>query len=119
MPWWSWVLIWSGLALALVAMIVWCALRLFGKLMKASDALAELGDRVADAFAGADPFADPFADRIREGENSLPKIPAIFQDAHELSVLRARSRADTARRRQERRDERVRRGKLLSHTPSN
>lgn len=105
MPWWSWLLIWSGLLLALLAVLVWFAFTLFKKLMRAVNALEELGNQVA----GHDlDFAEPAPDRFR---------PAMFQDHDDLALAFDLQRADRARRRQLRRDRLVGRGKLLQQAP--
>ncbi|GAA3867984.1 hypothetical protein GCM10022381_09280 [Leifsonia kafniensis] len=112
MAWWGWALIWTALILGLLGMLAWFAIRLFRKAMKTADALAELGDKMAvleNAFAGADATTQ-----------QKPRFsPAIFQDAAELGFLRQQERAEHGRRRQARRDSRIDRGKLLTHTPTN
>ncbi|MGO4103118.1 hypothetical protein AB4Y63_04135 [Leifsonia sp. YAF41] len=110
MAWWGWLLIWSALILGLLGMLVWFAIRLFRKAMVTADALAELGDKMTLLDAA-------FADAAAQHE---PRFnPAIFQDAGELGFLREQDRAEHARRRQVRRDARIDRGKLLTHTPTN
>lgn len=105
MPWWSWILIWLFLVLALLGMLAIFAVVLFRKMMTAADAVGELGDQVAALDAAVDEL-DP--DRRR---------PAIFADAAELAAdVRAR-RSESKHRRQVRIDRRVERGKLLRYTP--
>lgn len=111
MLWWSWLLIWAGLVLGLLGMLVWFAFRLFRKFMAASDALVALADQVADSM--------PDDSSDASNEDSRGNLPAIFQDVGELSFQRARRRAERAHRRQESRDRRINRGKVVSHTPSN
>ncbi len=47
MTWWSWILIWGGLTLALIAMVALIAWWLFRKFMTLLDDLGELADRSA------------------------------------------------------------------------
>jgi len=105
MPWWSWVLIWTVLALALLGMLAWFAVMLFRKLMVLADAVGALGDLVG----GID--GDPVE------ETEPPRRPAIFADWNELALTVDLQRSARERRRQERRDRRIARGKLLQHGP--
>jgi hypothetical protein len=101
-PWWSWVVIWGALVLGLAGMLAWFALTLFRKLMRAADALGELGDQVAQLEARHDELGvTPFA-------------PAIFADHTELALVVEMQRIEREHRRQERRDSTVSRGKLLA-----
>ncbi|WBM80342.1 hypothetical protein KIV56_02080 [Cryobacterium breve] len=104
MPWWSWVLIWTGLVLVLLGMLAWFAVTLFRKLMALADAVGALGDLVG----GLD--ADP-------AEETPPRRPAIFADWSELALAVDLQRTARERHRQERRDRRIARGKLLQHGP--
>ena len=105
MPWWSWVLIWTGLVLGLLGMLAWCAVMLFRKLTVLADAVGALGDLVSDL--DTDPAAKP----------PPPRRPAIFADRYELALTVDLQRTARERRRQERRDRRIARGKLLQHGP--
>jgi len=106
-PWWSWVIIWTLLVLGLLGMLAWFAVALFRKLMAAMHALGELGDQLAalDVQMG-----DLGEERFR---------PAIWSDRAALALEIERTRAARLHRRQERRDARVARGKLIRHAPTN
>lgn len=43
MPWWSWLIIWTLLVLALLGMLAGAGVTLFRKLMKTARALHDLG----------------------------------------------------------------------------
>lgn len=105
MPWWSWVLIWTGLVLMLLGMLAWFGVTLFRKVMVLADAVGALGDLVG----GLDP--GPVA------ETKRPLRPAIFEDWNELALTVDLQRTARERRRQERRDRRIVRGKLMQHGP--
>jgi len=105
MPWWSWILLWSALVLALCGMLVWFGFTLFKKLMAAVDALEELGDQVA----GLDP-----------GPSDAPArrfTPAVLRNRDDLLLEVDRLRAARTHRRQVRRDGLINRGKLLRNAP--
>lgn len=106
MPWWSWVIIWSLLVLGLLGMLAWFAVVLFKKLMRTMRALAELGDQLAALDAHVD---DLRQERFR---------PAIWDDRASLALEIERGRAARQRRRQERRDAQVARGKLIRQAPT-
>jgi hypothetical protein len=105
MPWWGWLLIWTGLVLILLGMLAWFAVTLFRKLMNLADAVGSLGDLVG----GLDPST---------AENAQPSHrPAIFADWSELARTVDLRRTERERRRQERRDRWIVRGKLLQNSP--
>lgn len=103
-PVWAWILIWTVLALALIGMLAWFAVRLFRKLMGTLGALEDLGDQVAALDLDTMPPRTAFH-------------PAVFQDRRELSLAREQARIERVLRRAQRRDLSVSRGKLLQHTP--
>ncbi|MEC5149703.1 hypothetical protein [Cryobacterium sp. GrIS_2_6] len=105
MPWWSWVLIWTGLVLVLLGMLAWFAVTLFRKLMALADAVGALGDLVSELDT------DPAE------ETRPPRRPAIFENVNELALTVDLQRTARERSRQERRDRRIARGKLLQHGP--
>ncbi|MFC5930994.1 hypothetical protein D6T64_07535 [Cryobacterium melibiosiphilum] len=107
MPWWSWVLIWSGLALVLLSVLVLFSVVLFRKLMTLGQALGELGDRVS--IGSAHPGEAPATAR---------SVPAIFQTRDRLAEVVADRRFDRLLRRQLRRDRAIRRGKLFGTLPA-
>jgi hypothetical protein len=101
MPWWSWILIWSGLALALLGMLACFGVLLFRKLVGVMNALGELSEQLA--------VLDQLADR--QEDETIPV--AVLADPGPLSEAVRVSREKRAERRQARRDSRVWRGKLL------
>ncbi len=102
MPWWSWVVIWVALALALLGMLVWMAVRLF---RKAGAVLDEL-----DALASAAELLDRAAEVATEQHTEL----AILVGAEEMRRRRALVRADALARRSARRAARIIRAKALT-----
>ncbi|TFD00030.1 hypothetical protein E3T28_08710 [Cryobacterium sinapicolor] len=105
MPWWSWVLIWTGLVLGLLAMLAWFGFALFKKVRGTVRALQELGDLVSDVTGGQEA---PAPDRFR---------PAIFTDLADLYFALELVQRDRGQRRQRRRDSLIARGKLVTTRP--
>ena len=101
MPWWSWVLIWTVLVLALLAMLAFLGWRLFKKAMTAFTALGELAGKLEllDAAAG-----DVAPDGFR---------PWILRDREEIRAAHRALSDLGADKRHARRDARLARGKLL------
>jgi hypothetical protein len=111
-PWWSWLVIWTGLVLALLGMLAWSGISLFRKLMTMTDAAGAIVDQLADV--------DPDPHRADDGgaETSAAAFrPAIFASRRELASIVDRHRVERELRRQVRRDDWVTRGKLLQHGP--
>lgn len=102
MPWWSWALIWTGLALGLLAMLTLFGVALFRKLMALVDALSDLGDRVSIGTADAE-----------QDVTEVRRIPAIFQSRDRLADVVADRRFERLHRRQLRRDRAIGQGKLF------
>ncbi|WP_210481615.1 hypothetical protein [Naasia sp. SYSU D00948] len=101
MPWWSWVLIWTLLVLALLGMLAFFAWWLFKKAMVAMDALGELAGKLE------------LLDAASEEVSPYHFTPAVLRDRAEVREahrLLAELRAD---RKRERRERRLARGKLL------
>lgn len=103
MPWWSWLFIWTGLALTLLAVLGWFAITLYRKSLGTLRALAALSDQVSAVDLG----------RVPE---SVLFTPAVFSDSAVLSQNVEQRRGDRAHRRQLRRDARILRGKLMRKT---
>jgi flagellar biosynthesis/type III secretory pathway M-ring protein FliF/YscJ len=101
MPWWSWVVIWVVLVLALLGMLTLFGFRLFRKLTAALDELGKLADKTD--------LLHQRSEELREERFQ----PAVFADASALRAARDQDLADRERRRQARRDSLVKRGKLL------
>jgi hypothetical protein len=102
MPWWSWVLIWVVLVLAMLGMLAWFGWWLFRKGMTAMSALGELAGRLELLDAAT-----------RDLAPEKPFVPAILRDRADVAnahrVL-AELRAD---RKERRREARRARGRLL------
>jgi hypothetical protein len=98
MPWWAWLLIWTGLVLALVVMLGLFAWWLFRKFLTLTDDLADLAER--SALLEVD---DPVLVK--------PEIAVLAQvrDIREREAARRAHRADQRRQRDERRMARARR----------
>jgi uncharacterized membrane protein YccC len=101
MPWWSWVVIWVVLVLALLGMLALFGFRLFRKLVATFDELGALADKAE--------LLQLRSEELREERFQ----PAVFADAGALRAARDQNLADRERRRQARRDSLVKRGKLL------
>lgn len=101
MPWWSWVLIWTVLGLALLGLLAVLGWRLFRKAMQAFAALGTLSEKLEllDAASGA-VAPDRFTPWLLRDRDEI-------RDAHRILVD---LRAD---RRNARREARRHRGKLL------
>ena len=108
MPWWSWVLIWTGLVLVLLGMLAFFAITLFRKAMRTLGALEDLG-RAAEL--------DPRADETEPETERF--TPAVFRSRRELLDAVRLRRAARARRRQRRRDRLFQRSKLSTYAPLN
>jgi hypothetical protein len=102
MPWWSWLVIWGVLVVALLALLAWQAIRLFGKFMGAMRALGELAEKASVLERQADAI----------GERRFQA--AAFQSAARLSYERRQDAARRADRRQAHREARVQRGRLIT-----
>ena len=101
MPWWSWVVIWAVLVLGLLGMLVFFAWWLFRKVMAAGREASALIEK---------------ADLLRQRSDGMRYTEfhsAVFADADVLRAEREQAVADRRVARQARRDQRVRRGKML------
>ncbi|MBN9241052.1 MAG: hypothetical protein BGO97_15170 [Micrococcales bacterium 70-64] len=99
--WWGWILIWSGLVIALLAMLALFAWWLFRKAMRVLDDLGELADST-EVF-----------DRVDESE--LPKQTlAVLADLREVRAREDARRAHRARRRSERHRRRLERARRIT-----
>lgn len=115
MPWWTWVLIWSGLSIGLLAMLALFAVVLFRKLMTLVDALGDLGDRVSADTNNVD------TNNVDTNTNGmLPSardVAAVFQNRDRLAAVVADQRFERLHRRQLRHDRAIRHGKLSGTFP--
>lgn len=107
MPWWSWIVIWVGLVVAMLAMFVllgWWLVK------KGVLILKELDDLMAKAEA-----ISANAEELR----AEPTVNALLRDYDDVVAEQHKQRADRATRKDMHRRERIRRGKLLIRfTPS-
>lgn len=101
MPWWSWVLIWFGLFLALLGMFAIFAWHLFKKLMVAFRDLEKLA-LVAEVL------------QRRAADEPARFRSALSQDFGEVHTRREAEREKRAERVGARRNNRVNRAKLLT-----
>jgi hypothetical protein len=102
MPWWSWVVIWVVLALAMLGMLALFGVRLCRKGMTAMDALGELAGRLELLDAASENLAP-----------EKPFVPAILRDRSEVSEAHRVLAELRAERKERRRDARRARGRLL------
>lgn len=102
MPWWSWLVIWGALVVALLALLAWQGIRLFRKFMGAMHALGELAEKSSVLEQRAETLGEH---RFRA---------AAFQDAARLAYERRQDAARRADRRQAHREARVQRGRLIT-----
>lgn len=101
MPWWSWLVIWVVLVVALLGMLVFFGYRLFVKAMTTLSALGDLTEK-----------ADVLSRRL-DTEPDEPFHAAALRPAREYAEAWAERRARNATIRHTRREARIRRGKLL------
>ena len=97
----------------LLLVLAACAVLLFRKLMTLAEAVSRLGDRVDTALAdGAEPVPS-----VNPDGGPGPLLPAVFQNPFTLAAHVEQQRAERLLRRQQRRDARIVRGKLLRNAP--
>lgn len=102
MPWWSWLVIWVVLVLALLGMLALLGYRLFVKAMGTMRALGELAEKT-----------EVLSTRFDDDAGEPVFRPAALGPAREYAQRWEDRRARSATIRHTRREERVRRGKLL------
>ena len=101
MPWWSWVVIWAVLVLGLLGMLAYFGWSLFRKVMAAAREAGALMEKAAILSQ-------------RSGDMRYTEFhSAVFEDPDALRAEREQAIADRRVARQARRDQRVRRGKIL------
>jgi len=100
MPWWSWVLVWGGLCLFLVAMLAAFGWLLFRKLLAVFDALEALAD-----LTGLLQVADDILTDQRQ------RLSILDRDG--IRRRRDKVREQAMVRRQDRHDNRIARAKAL------
>jgi len=102
MPWWSWVLIWVALVLAMLGMLAWFGWWLFKKGLVAMEALGELAGRLELLDAASEDLAP-----------EKPFVPAILRDRAEVQEAHRVLAELRAERKERRREARRARGRLL------
>lgn len=107
MPWWSWLLIWGGLVLALLGMLAYFGVTLFRKTVATAQELGELTDALGVLDAQLDELAP---DRTPS---------AVFRDRAELGLIVEQNKLSRILHRQQRHDARLARGKLLVRSTEN
>ena len=103
MPWWTWLLLWSGMTLALLGVGAVFLVRLFRASLRILGAVKVLTDQISRIETRRPPDTTP------------PFRPAVFDDTAPLLRDLEVRRAHREHRRQVRRDARIVRGKLLRH----
>ncbi len=101
MPWWSWVLIWTFLVLALLGMLAYFAWWLFKKAMVVLEALGELSGKLE--------LLDAASDEV----SPYHFTPAVLRDRAEVREAHRLLRELQEERKNSRRESRMARGKLL------
>ncbi len=101
MPWWSWVLLWTLLVLALLGMFALLGWRLFKKAMAAMDALGELAGKLE------------LLDAASEEVSPYHFTPAVLRDLAEVRAAHRKIADVRAESRHLHRERRLARGKLL------
>lgn len=103
MPWWSWLLIWTGLVLVLLAVLAVSAWWLFRKLIALQSELSNLGELLEQLQARAEELVAPYQ----------PRRIAILRGLSEVETERRLLLDERAQRRLARREARLARARLL------
>ncbi|MET4705716.1 hypothetical protein [Frigoribacterium sp. UYMn621] len=107
MPWWSWIVIWTCLVLALIAVLVVSAWRLFRKAVAVFDELGTLGGKMELLDAAITEFDEKQAEF------------ALLQKYSDVQAHRRRVRDASLARREARRAARLDRGRSLTRVDAN
>lgn len=107
MPWWSWIVIWTCLVLALIAVLVVSGWRLFRKAVAVFDELGALGGKMELLDAAITEFDEKQAEF------------ALLQRYSDVQAQRRRVRDESLARREARRAARLDRGRALTHFDAN
>jgi hypothetical protein len=105
MPWWSWILIWGGLVLALLAMLALLSWWLFRKAVGVMEELGQLAAKTEVLGRMSDELADA---------SDPDFVPAVLRDRVQVSLEHDALVHERAVRRQMRREKRIARGKMLT-----
>jgi len=104
MPWWSWILIWGGLVLALLAMLVLMAWWLFRKAVGVLDELGQLAEKTE--------LLSRMSDELTDVETA-PFVPAVLLDRAAVAAQRSARELAREQRKHARREKRITRARLL------
>ena len=107
MPWWSWLVIWSCLVIALIVVLAVAAWRLFHKAIAVFDELGTLAAQSELLDAAESNFDEPQAEI------------AILQKLSDVQARRRQVRESAAARRDARRGSRLARGRALTRFDAN
>lgn len=107
MPWWSWLIIWTCLVLALLAVLVVSAWRLFRKAVSVFDELGALAEKSELLDAAVTEFDDQRAEL------------AILQKLSNVQARRRQVREAAMARREARHGTRLARGRALTRFDAN
>jgi len=104
MPWWSWILIWGGLFLAMIAMLALLSWWLFRKAVAVMDELGQLADK-ADALGR-------LSEQLAEDDPAFRA--AVLRDRREVAAEHHTRVQERVHRRLTRRENRIARGRMLT-----
>ena len=107
MPWWSWLVIWTCLVIALIIVLVVAAWRLFRKAVAVFDELGTL--------AAQTELLDAAGSKFDEQQTEI----AILQKLSDVQARRRRVREAAAARRDARHGSRLARGRALTRFDAN
>jgi hypothetical protein len=105
MPWWSWILIWGGLVLALLAMLALLSWWLFRKAVAVMHDLGELVDKTEALGRLSDQLADTDTSSV---------VPAVLLKRGEVAAVHHARQHERDERRRMRREKRISRGRMLT-----
>jgi biopolymer transport protein ExbB/TolQ len=107
MPWWSWLIIWAVLVLALLAMLALFGWQLFRKVVAVFGSL--------EALASTTELLESAGEALEEQRGTL----ALLQKHSEVALRRHRVREEAAARRQARHDARIDRARRITRVDAN
>ncbi|WP_108251798.1 hypothetical protein [Planctomonas deserti] len=105
MPWWSWILIWGGLVLALLAMLALMAWWLFRKAVAVMDELGRLAEKTEALSRMSATLA---------GDDTADFVPAVLRERREVVAAHSARARERQERRLMRRENRILRGRMLT-----
>jgi hypothetical protein len=105
MPWWSWILIWGGLVLVLLAMLALLSWWLFRKAVAVMDELGQLADKT-DALGR-------ISDELAEAD-AAPFVPSVLLQRTDVAASHRARVHEREERGRMRREKRITRGRMLT-----